>query len=422
MDGQPSIMKGRSRLPSVDATSGPVPWPDPSEEPATSVDGGIPLGRWAARATIAAVIATWLVAMVVTITANGGADPASSAVAGSASLLALTAALLATRRPHNALLWVLVASGICVTLGVAGLQEPDPGDRAAISLGYLANGLFFVGLALFVSFFALLYPDGSVPGRGWRVVGWVAAAGTVVAGSWAMLVEQDVGPGYPPFGMLADDSVLAGVFGFGGVLVAVAVVGGLVALVVRYRRGSLDLRRRMRVPMYAVLIWLPIFVVVNVVFEREWIGETFGGVINLALPVLLTASLVVAVTRHGLYEIDRIVSRTVSYTIVVGLLAGVYAAGFALLTRVLPSDSDLAVAASTLAAVGLFTPVRRRVQTMVDRRFDRQRYRADRVVEEFGGRLRSGADLESIPSSLEEVIRDTLHPSMVAVWIRTRSS
>lgn len=385
-----------------------------------AIDGGVHLNRSVARTTIAAVIAIWLVAMWVTASVAGGSDTASSAlVASAASLLALTGAVLAARRPRNALLWILVASGICITLGVAGLQEPAAGNRAAISLGYVANGLFFVGLALFVSFFALLFPDGSVPGRRWRVVGWVAAAGTVTSGLWAMLVEQDVGPGLPPLGGIARESRVAAMLGLGGLLVVVAVVGGLGALVVRYRRGSLDLRRRMRVPMVAVLVWLPFFVVVNVLFEREWIGETFGEVINLALPVLLTASLVVAVTRHGLYEIDRIVSRTVSYTIVVGLLAGVYAAGFGLLTRVLPSGSDLAVAASTLVVAGLFMPVRRRVQAVVDRRFYRSRYRAERVVEDFGARLRSGAaDLEGIPGDLEQVIRDTLQPATVGVWVR----
>ena len=168
----------------------------------------------------------------------------------------------------------------------------------------------------------------------------------------------------------------------------------------------------------AVLVWLPFFVVINVLFERAWLGETLGPAVNLALPLLLTASLVVAVTRFRLYEIDRIVSRTVSYTLVVGLLAGVYGAVWVVASEWLPLDSDLAVASATLAAAALFTPVRRRVQRMVDRRFNRSRYEADRVVEEFGGRLREGADLEMIPRHLEAVIRDTLQPTSVGVWIR----
>jgi hypothetical protein len=135
-----------------------------------------------------------------------------------------------------------------------------------------------------------------------------------------------------------------------------------------------------------------------------------------ALPV----GMGVAILRYRLYEIDRIISRTLAYTIVTGLLVGVYAGLVLLATRVLAVSSPVAVAASTLAAAALFTPVRRRVQRVVDRRFNRVRYDGDRMVEAFAVRLKDAVELETVRADLVGVVSQALEPGHVSVWINER--
>jgi hypothetical protein len=138
---------------------------------------------------------------------------------------------------------------------------------------------------------------------------------------------------------------------------------------------------------------------------------------DFSLGYLVSAE-VGAVLRYRLYDIDRIVSRTVTYALVVGLLVAVYAGAAALLTRVLPVESDLAVAAATLAAAALLTPLRRSIQHRVDRRFNRTRYIAEQEMESFTGRLRDTTDVAALQADLEAVIQRTLQPATIGVWIR----
>ena len=134
----------------------------------------------------------------------------------------------------------------------------------------------------------------------------------------------------------------------------------------------------------------------------------------------LPAGMGVAILRYRLYEIDRIISRTLAYAIVTGLLVGVYAGLVLLATRVLAVSSPVAVAASTLAAAALFTPVRRRVQRVVDRRFNRVRYDGDRMVEAFAVRLKDAVDLETVRADLAGVVSRALEPGHVSLWINER--
>jgi hypothetical protein len=135
-----------------------------------------------------------------------------------------------------------------------------------------------------------------------------------------------------------------------------------------------------------------------------------------ALPVCLG----VAVLKYGLYELDRIISRVVSYTLVTGLLVGVYAGLVLLSTRVLSASSPVAVAVSTLAAAALFSPVRRRVQRVVDRRFNRARYDADQTVTAFADRLRDAINPDAVRADLAGVVSQSLEPAHVSLWINLR--
>ena len=131
----------------------------------------------------------------------------------------------------------------------------------------------------------------------------------------------------------------------------------------------------------------------------------------------LPASMAIAILRYRLYEIDRIISRTLAYTIVTGLLIGLYAALVLLATHVLSFSSPVAVAASTLAAAALFSPLRRRVQHVVDRRFNRARYDADKTAAAFAARLQDAVDLDAVRDDLAHVVQKAPEPAHMSVWI-----
>jgi hypothetical protein len=140
------------------------------------------------------------------------------------------------------------------------------------------------------------------------------------------------------------------------------------------------------------------------------------GTLVLALPV----SMGVAILKYRLYDIDRIISRTLAYALVTGLLVGVYAGLVLLATEVLRFGSSVSVAVGTLAAAALFSPLRRRVQRVVDRRFNRARYDADAAVAAFNLRLKDAVDMAAVQADMVRVVHDTLHPAHLSVWIQPR--
>jgi hypothetical protein len=143
-------------------------------------------------------------------------------------------------------------------------------------------------------------------------------------------------------------------------------------------------------------------------------GGIVGAFALLAIPVCMG----VAIMRYRLFDIDRIVSRTLAYAIVTGLLVGVYAGIVLLATRVVSINEPVAVAGSTLAVAALFNPLRRRVQRAVDRRFNRARYDADRLVATFAARLRDPASLDSVQDELASTVQNALEPTFLSVWLK----
>jgi len=149
------------------------------------------------------------------------------------------------------------------------------------------------------------------------------------------------------------------------------------------------------------------------------LAGTVGGFVVLGF-IALPLSIGVAVLRYGLFDIDRIISRTLAYAIVTGLLVGVYAGIVLLATDVLSLTSSAAVAASTLAAAALFNPLRRRVQRVVDRRFNRARYDGEQTVAAFAVRLKDAVNLDSVRDDLASVVQEALEPAHVSVWMNWR--
>ncbi len=197
--------------------------------------------------------------------------------------------------------------------------------------------------------------------------------------------------------------------------IPVAALAGVVSLVSRFRRAGTVQRQQIK--------WLAWVGVVAVIFFTVTIpGDIpllLSSLINIGFVVLIGGTLFVAVTRLGLYEIDRLISRTLAYAIVAVVLAAVYIGGIAALGAIVGRDNPLAVAGATLAAAALFSPVRRRVQSLVDRRFDRAKYDAQHVVEQFSSRLRAETDLDGLTDGLRGVVSVTLRPSVASVWLAT---
>jgi hypothetical protein len=345
--------------------------------------------------------------------------------------------VVAWRRPDNRLGWLLLgAVGFLVLSGAAGSYAVlDYRLRhGSLPLGPVAV-LLQPGWAPAIALFGLsvlLFPDGRLPSRRWRWALWaylaVAAlwiAGTVIISVWAIAghhVQVDSGGNLlaidHPAGWAAWWGAVQGLFF--PVLGAcwLASVAGQVA---SYRRSSGDRRQQLKwliggsaIAAAGALLGVPF---------SDSPDQTLRilGSIGLAAVLALPVSMGVAILKYRLYDIDRILSRTVAYAIITGLLVGVYAGLVLLATQVLGFASTWAVAASTLAAAALFSPLRRRVQGLVDRRFNRARYNADRTVAVFAARLQDAVDLDTVHADLLAAVSASLQPAHLSVWLPERA-
>jgi hypothetical protein len=205
-----------------------------------------------------------------------------------------------------------------------------------------------------------------------------------------------------------------------GMVLAVLALVAVVDLVIRFRRSSGVERLQFRWFVLAVAAFPVMFLGANLLEGLVFGSEGFDPVVvAFALWGNGTAVAIgIAVTRHGLYEINRVISRTVGYALVILLLAAVYMGAVTWLTSLLPDQSDLVVAASTLGVAALFSPIRRLVLNRVDRRFNRSRYDAEKVMDEFSGSLRNGVDGPAVVAGWIEVVSETMQPATATVWVR----
>jgi hypothetical protein len=220
-----------------------------------------------------------------------------------------------------------------------------------------------------------------------------------------------------PFGVFGQEFWESGLFASiwtAGLLILA--VGSAAAVIVRYRRARGEARQQIKWLAYAVALFAATYSFSAIVrFETEfplWLDILFYASI-LGIPIAIA----LAVIRYRLYDIDRIISRTVSYAVVAGVLVATYLGVVLALGAVVGRGNPLTVAGATLAAAALFNPVRRRVQGWVDRRFDRARYDAVRVVEGFTSRLRAEVDLEGLVTDLTGVVHTTLRPDRISIWL-----
>jgi hypothetical protein len=417
--------------------------------------GATEVRRWQ-RPAVAAILLVTAVALFVATgiaeyTAPGGSGDISPGDVWWGATLAIpfpvVGYLIARRVPGNPIGWLFLAAPPLLALSsfLSGVVRHLGADTPAIIV-YVATTAFFAGAAMLAGFGLLWFPTGRPPTPRWRWVAVVAAVGLTmfIVGSmtqdcvtWGIATPaagelspqacgDPSGPSYAEFegpfelGQIGPAEIAELVAGIGFVAIALAFGAGIVSLVVRFRRAVGTERDQLRWPFVVVTI-LAALIAIGVAIELAGgsgglLGDAAMQVASVGLPV----SIGMAVMRYRLYDVDRVISRTVAYSIVGLLLAGLYGAVTVVPAVVLGSDTSAPpwlVALATLTAFVLFEPLRRRVQAVVDRRFNRARYDAQTIVERFSERVRDETDLARVTVGLGEVTDRVFQPRSVGVWV-----
>jgi hypothetical protein len=390
--------------------------------------------RLASPATATVLGALALVLMAVAIVLSGLVHTLS--VLGSGPIVPIVVVyagvgvVVARRQPRNPIGWILII------FIAAFLLSSDVGSYAALFYRFGHHGLPLAPVAVLLQplwapalmlfpVVILLFPDGRLASRRWR---WVLGAYALLGAVASVAVDA------PAITAVAHHDVRLDAYGdvistggshgggLAGAAVVLAVAGILVIWlsfvahqVLSWRRATGERRQQLKWLASGGAVTLIVLAVSFGISSTGAAGEVLG--IGLAaLPV----GIGVGILKYRLYDIDRIISRAVSYAIVTGLLVGLYTGLVLLATQVMTVKSPVAVAAATLAAAALFNPLRRRVQHTVDRRFNRARYDADEAVAAFAARLQDAVDLDSVQDDLTGVVRQTLEPAHMSVWVSRR--
>jgi hypothetical protein len=333
---------------------------------------------------------------------------------------------LSVRRPGNVIgLLISITGAGLATLGASNYLVPRAveagADLTVVVITLLSDAAW---ITYFVSSLVLLplwFPTGTPISRRWGWVGRVAVA-TAVAGWVSFVFAENVCVTYEPASSTCVEPVPIpwGVEGFAGfeplLLVGmVMAIPAIVSVFVRWRRSVGVEREQLK---WVLLASTVVALGIILSFDNFQLPQWLNDVVSSMTLTGLWLAIAVAILRYRLYEIDRIISRTVSYALVIGLLVLVVLGLVTLLAVFLPSDDPLVVAVSTLVAAALFNPVRRRVQGVIDRRFNRSRYDAQRVIGRFTASLQEQVDPGEVVDGWVEVVEDTMQPAAVGVWVR----
>jgi hypothetical protein len=354
----------------------------------------------------------------------------------------IVGALIASRRPRNPIGWICLAAGITWMLGMVsgsyvlyGLRMARPGSVPyPAAVGSLSEFLPPTALLL-GTFLILLFPDGRLPSSRWRLVAWLCGAvitTNIVAGIFVPGPLPEVREVRNPFGLegqpwLADANEAI------GLLFPLCLLASALSLLLRYLRAGEEVREQIKWLAFAASVVA--FGVSGAVIHGSFFAAGAAGSTDPLLGNLLEDTITLsfggvpvaigfAVLKYRLYDIDLIINRTLVYGSLTVMLATVYLGGVtatqALLQTFAGQDDlpQLAIVVSTLVIAALFNPLRRRIQTFIDRRFYRRKYDARKTLEGFSARLRNETDLDGLNAELVTVVRETMQPEHVSLWLR----
>jgi hypothetical protein len=345
----------------------------------------------------------------------------------------IVGALIASRRPQNPIGWICLADGILWSLlGITdyytryAVAQPGPVPFSVAIPAALGQWLWLPPVGLLGIYMILLFPDGKLPSRRWRPLAWLSGA-VIVVGSVSFAIDpgplSGLGGVRNPFGVegapwaaLVWPVVIA--------LLPLCILASALSLVLRYRRSRGEQRQQIKWMAFAASLVGLVFlggIVTSFIPGLEYLErgfETVGVLSYAGIPIAVG----LAVLRYRLYDIDILINRTLVYVPLTVLLAATYVGGVvglqALLRTLTGQESTLAIVASTLAIAGLFAPLRRLVQGFVDRRFYRRKYDATKTLAAFNARLREETELEILSGDVVGVVRETVQPTHVSLWLR----
>ena len=404
------------------------------------------LPAWSlAGLTLAMFVATiplWFLARGADLPSSWRADLGVGGLVGGALFLAfpLVGALIASKRPKNAVGWLCLAVGLLWSLsgvfdyyGYYGAATPGS-VPFPVALAGISDWIWVPAVGLLGTYVLLLFPDGRLPSRRWRPLAWLSGAVIILLSAGVMLAPgplDNLGGVRNPFGIEGAEWLTAGAFVLLPLL-PLCMLASALSLVLRYRRSGGEERQQIKWIAFAasvVVVLYAIAMIASFVFpEESW--TTAGSVwwLNLLTYAVLSSFTLVpiavgmAVLKYRLYEIDIIINRALVYVSLTATLVALYLGGVVLLQRLFVlltgQRSTLAVVGSTLLIAALFNPLRRGLQSFVDRRFYRKKYDAAKTLATFNSRLREETDLDSLRDEVLGVVRETMQPAHVSLWLR----
>jgi hypothetical protein len=381
---------------------------------------------WSVWATTVALI----VAALVLAVANQGARSRLADDLGLAFAFlcfATVGAFIASRRHGNAVGWICCTIGLTASLAVAPIEYghyalAHPGALpAAVTLEWPAMWAWYPTLGLMATFLLLLFPTGHLPSRRWRPVAWTA--GATITGMTLMAAVAPVPPddGLPtnPLGIRQLARAWELTDSIGALLLGALAIASAASLVVRFRHARGEERQQLKWFTYGAS-GLVLLVAVPAVVPTlgDWVPNLVIAAALAAIPLAIG----IAILRYRLYDIDRIINRTLVYALLTAVLGGGYAGAVLVLGQLFGGvTGDLprwVVAGATLAVAALFRPARHRIQQAVDLRFNRRKYNAAQTVQAFSARLREQIDLDTLSAELLAVVDQTMEPTQVWFWLR----
>jgi hypothetical protein len=348
----------------------------------------------------------------------------------------IVGALIASRRPHNPIGWICLAAGLFWMLIVLGDSVSSSAGPYPVTIDALTQWMWVPPVGLLGIYMILLFPDGRLPSRRWRPLAWLSGAVMVLA-SLALTISPGPLPGHPgvrnPFGLEGHPMVAQALPG-AIALLPLCILASAASLVWRYRHSGGEVRQQIKWVAFAasfvgLTYWITL--ISGLFLAPEALVTDSHPVLWMALlqnMVLMSYAGVpiavgVAVLRHRLYDIDVLINRALVYAVLTAALVLVYVGsvvGLQLVLRALSGqESTLAIVASTLAIAALFSPLRRRVQGLVDRRFYRRKYDAAKTLAALNARLRDETDLNTLTEDVMNVTRETMQPAYVSLWLRS---